>query len=97
MRRLAFAIALFLASPCGAEPLTYALPEETATLRPGPNREAAQNNCLACHSVDYILLQPPHMGRPYWEGVVKKMIKVYRAKIDADEARRIVDYLATTY
>jgi len=97
MGRLALAIAMVLATPSGAEPLTYALPEETATLRPGPNWEAAQNNCLACHSVDYILLQPPHMGRPYWEGVVKKMIKIYRAPIDEDEAQKIVDYLATTY
>lgn len=93
----AAALALCAAAPCAAEPLTYALPEETATLLPGPGREAAQNNCLSCHSADYILTQPPGLGRAFWEAEVKKMIASYRAPIDAADARAIVDYLAATY
>ena len=81
------ATAASLAPALGAaETLTYSLPEETATLRAGPGQETAQNNCAACHSVDYIERQPPKMGRAFWEGVVKKMIASYHAQID--EARR---------
>lgn len=84
-------------SLCAAETLTYSLPEETATLRPGPGQETALNNCVACHSVDYIERQPPKMGRAFWEGVVKKMIASYHAQIDESDAAAIVDYLAATY
>jgi mono/diheme cytochrome c family protein len=82
---------------CAAETLTYALPEETATLRAGPGQDVAQNNCSACHSVDYIERQPPRMGRAFWEGVVKKMTQSYHAQIDPADAAAIVDYLAATY
>lgn len=94
---IAAALVLPLASPCGAGPLTYALPEETATLRPGPGQETALDNCVACHSVDYIDRQPPRMGRTFWEGVVRKMIKSYHAPISDEDAKAIVDYLAATY
>lgn len=93
----AAALALPLASLCDAKPLTYSLPDETATLRPGLGQEAAQNNCIACHSVDYIDRQPPGMGRTFWEGVVRKMIKSYHAPINDEDAKAIVDYLAATY
>jgi mono/diheme cytochrome c family protein len=82
---------------CAAETLTYSLPEETATLRAGLGQETAQNNCAACHSVDYIERQPPKMGRAFWEGVVEKMIASYHAQIDEPDAAAIVDYLAATY
>ncbi|WP_424360819.1 cytochrome c [Methylocystis parvus] len=93
---LAAALAL-IAAPCAAKPLSYSLPGETAELRPGPGLETAQNNCAACHSVDYILTQPPKMGRKFWEGEVDKMIHSYHAPIDAADAQKIVDYLTATY
>jgi sulfite dehydrogenase (cytochrome) subunit B len=80
-----------------AEPVTYDLPEETATLKPGPGVEAAQNNCLACHSADYIETQPPKRGRAFWDAEVTKMIKVYGAPINETDAKTIADYLAQTY
>jgi mono/diheme cytochrome c family protein len=78
--------------PVGAKPISYDLPEETATLKPGPNVEVAQGNCMGCHSVDYIITQP---RGPQAE--VTKMIKVYGAPIDDSDASKIVDYLAATY
>ena len=51
---LSFVILVVAAGASGAKPLIYALPDETATLRPGPDVETAQNNCSSCHSVDYI-------------------------------------------
>jgi mono/diheme cytochrome c family protein len=80
-----------------AEKRTYQLPEETAAFRPGPGVEAAQSNCGACHSADYISTQPPKQGQGFWEAEVQKMIKVYGAPIDAGDAEAIADYLARTY
>lgn len=78
-----------------AQPLMYQIPDETAEFRPGPGVEVARDNCAACHSADYILTPPPHKGRPFWQGEVEKMIKVYGAPIE--DARRIVEYLVSTY
>jgi sulfite dehydrogenase (cytochrome) subunit B len=94
----AFAAAvLTMTSVSFDEPLTYALPAETATLRPGPGMVVAQNNCLTCHSFDYISTQPPGRGKAFWEAEVTKMIKAYHAPITEEDAKAIVDYLAKTY
>ena len=86
-------------APVGAKPISYDLPEETATLKPGPNVELAQGNCMGCHSVDYIITQPrgPQFKKDFWQAEVTKMIKVYGAPIDDSDASKIVDYLAATY
>ena len=61
-----------------AKPLSYKLPDETAVFRPGPGVEAAQSNCAACHSADYINYQPPKKGQAFWDAEVQKMIKIVR-------------------
>jgi mono/diheme cytochrome c family protein len=85
--------------PAGAAPVSYTLPDETAAFRPGPNLEVVQNNCTACHSVDYINFQPrgPKFKKDFWQAEVTKMIKVYGAPIDDADAAKIVDYLTATY
>jgi sulfite dehydrogenase (cytochrome) subunit B len=88
---------LIMAGVSYAKPLTYKLPEEEPTLRPGPGVETAQNNCLTCHSVDYINTQPPKLGKVFWDAEVTKMIKVYHAPINDADAKVIADYLAKTY
>jgi hypothetical protein len=90
-------LALFGASLAVAKPVSYDLPEETASLRPGPGVEAARNNCMSCHSVDYIAIQPPNKGEAFWEAEVNKMIKTYKAPIDEADVKTITDYLAKTY
>ncbi len=68
--RLTGSVALLLAlgGPLAAAPQDYALPEPTAQLRAPadpahrPGFEAAQGNCMVCHSVDYIAMQPPRKG-----------------------------------
>ncbi len=80
-----------------ANPVTYKLPEETATFRPGPGVEAARNNCGACHSADYVSIQPPKKGKAFWDAEVTKMIKTYKAQITDADAKTIADYLAATY
>lgn len=82
-----------------AKPVKYVLPEETAAFKPGPNQDAALNNCTACHSADYIQTQPrgPKFKKDFWQAEVTKMIKVYGAPIDDADAAKIVDYLTATY
>ncbi len=86
-----------LGATAQAKPRSYELPEESATLRPGPNLEVAQNNCAACHSVDYISTQPRGGGEAFWTAEVGKMIRSYGAPIGDADARAIVEYLTKTY
>lgn len=88
---------LALTGLAGADPVTYDLPEETAVLRPGPGLDTAQSNCVACHSADYIAMQPPKRGKAFWDAEVAKMIKTYGAPITEADAKVIADYLAQTY
>ena len=85
--------------PVVAKPISYDLPEETATLKPGPNVEVAQGNCMGCHSVDYIITQPrgPQFKKDFWQAEVTKMIKVYGAPIEDADVGKIVDYLTANY
>ncbi|MDB5606483.1 MAG: sulfite:cytochrome oxidoreductase subunit [Bradyrhizobium sp.] len=101
---LAFRLTLAAAAGLGlgsasAAPVSYTLPDETAAFKPGPNLEAAQNNCTACHSADYINTQPrgSKSKKDFWQAEVTKMIKVYGAPIDDADVGKIVDYLAATY
>jgi mono/diheme cytochrome c family protein len=93
------AIAALGAGAATAAPLNYAVPEETAAFKPGPNLDVVQNNCTACHSADYISTQPrgEKFKRDFWQAEVTKMIKVYGAPIDEADVGKIVDYLASTY
>jgi mono/diheme cytochrome c family protein len=100
---LAAVCVLLVNAPVGAavdaKPISYKLPDETATLKPGPNLDVVQNNCTACHSADYINTQPqgPKFKKDFWQAEVNKMIKAYGAPIDDADIGKIVDYLATTH
>src|ERR1700685_3949656 len=78
-----------------AKPISYQLPGETATFKPGPNLEVVQSNCTGCHSADYIQTQPwgPKFKEDFWRAEVTKMIKVYGAPIDEPDIAKIVNYL----
>ena len=99
MKRFAFLLLVAIALPVSAKPITFALPDETAQFKPGPNLEVVQGNCGACHSADYIQTQPigPKFKQDFWQAEVTKMIKVYGAPIDEKDVPAIVDYLTATY
>jgi hypothetical protein len=61
----------------------------------GPGSDAANNNCLACHSADMVLNQPA-LTKQAWEAEVTKMVNVYKAPVSAADAAAVVDYLART-
>jgi mono/diheme cytochrome c family protein len=96
-------LALAAASTLGlvavrAVPVVYKLPAETAAFKPGPNLDVVQNNCLGCHSADYVNTQPPNAKKKeFWQAEVTKMIKVYGAPISEADVPKIVEYLASTY
>jgi mono/diheme cytochrome c family protein len=76
--------------------VSITLPPETAQLKPAAGVEAAQANCMICHSVDYVQSQPP-MPRKFWEGEVKKMQQKYGAPVPDEKIAALVDYLVAAY
>jgi len=62
-----------------------------------PGYAKAQANCVACHSAEYMLYQPPSAPRAYWDNMVKRMKAVFKAPIDDADMPVIVDYLVKTY
>ena len=61
----------------------------------GPDADAINNNCLACHSAGMVLTQPK-LPRKVWEAEVDKMRKVYKAPVTEEDVKAIVDYLSRT-
>ena len=62
--------------------------------KPGPNAELAQRHCVACHSADYVYMQPP-LSRAQWTAEVTKMQKAFAAPIPDADVTPLVDYLMT--
>ena len=58
----------------------------------GPGSDAINNNCLACHSAEMVLPQPP-LTQTTWQAEVDKMRAVYKAPIVEEDVKAIVDYL----
>jgi mono/diheme cytochrome c family protein len=75
------------------------LPPDGVQLKPSslPGYAKAQANCVACHSAEYMLYQPPTAPRAYWDAMVKRMKGVFNAPINDADMPAIVDYLAKTY
>jgi hypothetical protein len=71
--------------------------ERRLELKDGPGRAQVEANCGSCHSLDYILMNSPFLDRNGWDGSVTKMIKVFGAPINADDAKSIVEYLNANY
>lgn len=92
---IAFVLAL-APSLLAGEPLKIELPTETALFKPGAGAEIANAQCLVCHSVDYVAVQPP-FPRAFWAATVKKMREKYGAQLPEAELAPLLDYLATHY
>ena len=71
--------------------------EQQVELKPGAGRDKVEANCVACHSLDYIIANSPFMNRQVWDAEVTKMIKAYGAPISDADANVIVDYLVANY
>lgn len=96
---LAALLACTLAAPAGSAPKSITLPPDGLQLKASalPGYAKAQTNCVACHSAEYMLYQPPTAARPYWDAMVKRMKTVFNAPIADEDMPVIVDYLVKTY
>ncbi|MCA3191700.1 MULTISPECIES: cytochrome c [unclassified Cupriavidus] len=82
-----------------ARPLEIKLPQETASYKPStlPGYNLALQNCMICHSAQYVSTQPSTSTRAYWDATVKKMKKPFGAPLKDEDIPAIVDYLVKTY
>lgn len=71
--------------------------EDSITLKGDQGRDVVEQNCAACHSLDYIMINSPFLDRTKWEATVKKMIGVYGAPISMDDTSVIIDFLTRRY
>ena len=83
------------ATPFELKSVKIDLPDSDRMFPDGPGSDAINNNCLACHSADHVLNQPS-LSREAWQEVVNKMITAYKAPVDPDDGKAIVDYLVRT-
>lgn len=91
------ALALLLVGCERAPEVTFAdasitQPSDPVDLPEGPGRDAVLANCTACHSPS-TMLQQPIVPREKWEGIVEKMVKLYKAPVDEAAIPQIVDYM----
>ena len=70
--------------------------EEKVTLKDAPGREKAQQ-CLACHSLDYIQMNSRFLDKAGWTASVNRMINAFGAPIAKDDVDAIASYLAQNY
>ncbi len=87
------ALALVAAAP-PTKRLAVELPDAEGLLpeRYGVSADAANNNCLACHSAAMITAQP-RLSRVQWGETIAKMRTVYAAPIDPADDKAILDWL----
>jgi cytochrome c551/c552 len=93
---LLFAFALAASPHLMAAVVKIDLPPETFVFKPGPNAELANGQCLVCHSVEYVTMQP-RLPRTFWTASVKKMREKYGAPVPDDQVAPLVDYLTRNY
>jgi mono/diheme cytochrome c family protein len=95
----ALALLIVVGGAASAATKSITLPPDGVQLTPStlPGYAKAQTNCVACHSAEYMVYQPPSAARPYWDAMVKRMKAVFKAPIEDADMPEIVDYLAKTY
>ena len=72
------------------------LTETRVELKHGEGLTKVEAFCNICHSLDYILMQPK-LTKSQWTATVNKMIKVFGAPINEEDAKLIVTYLVAQY
>ena len=83
-------------SRLGAEIVTITLPPETGTYKDAPGVALVNAQCLTCHSVEYVQMQPP-LSLKAWTAEVVKMQQKYGAPIPTNSISDIAYYMAVNY
>ena len=71
--------------------------EDTIKLKPGDGLEVVEQNCAACHSLDYVQMNSPFLDEKGWTGEVTKMVKTFGAPVEEADQQKIVEYLTANY
>ena len=95
-KRLIGLLLLSLTLRVFATPLQIQFPPETNSFKQDLGAELANAQCLICHSVEYVSIQPP-MPRPFWKASVEKMRQKYGAAISEEHVEPLTDYLTRNY
>ena len=90
MRNAAAAV-LALAAACAVH-----AQEAKVELKDAPGRDKAQQ-CIACHSLDYIQMNSPFLDKAGWTASINKMINAFGAPIPKEDVEAIATYLAENY
>jgi sulfite dehydrogenase (cytochrome) subunit B len=93
----AFVLGLGVVTPADAKTITLPMEGPPLKASPLPGYAKAQSNCVACHTAEYMLYQPPTAPRAYWAAMVTRMKTVFKAPINDADMPEIVDYLVKTY
>ncbi len=99
-RAACLSVVVFAASlSSSAAQRTITLPPETVVYTKSelPGYQLVERNCIGCHSVHYVAMQPPTSKRAYWDTTVKRMKKPFGAPFPDDDIAAMVDYLVKTY
>lgn len=72
------------------------LPTIPPELKEGAGKEKVMTLCTICHTPDYIPMQPLLPAKT-WDALVQKMIKVFGAPVNEEDAKTISSYLAAQY
>jgi mono/diheme cytochrome c family protein len=80
-----------------ALPLTAKAGEDDVKLKEGKGLEAVMQNCVACHSLDYIEMNSPFLDEKGWTAEVTKMVKAFGAPVDEADQKAIIEYLSANY
>lgn len=87
--RIAVAALLLVAASAFAQ-------ESEVALKEAPGKDKAQQ-CVACHSLDYIPMNSRFLDKAGWTATVNKMINVFGAPIAKEDVDAIAAYLAENY
>lgn len=72
------------------------LPREEPSLKSGAGVELVRSACSTCHSLDYVITQPP-LNRAQWTASLEKMKARFGAPLSTNEIPALVAYLETNY
>lgn len=82
------------AGQSGQSVKSITLPSVQVDMPKGPGYEAFNARCVACHSPQYVLMQP-NFSKEVWTNEVMKMRKVFGAPVGDEQVEDIVNYLAS--
>lgn len=72
------------------------LPKDEPALKVGAGVELVRSACSSCHSMDYVITQPP-LTRAQWTANVEKMKARFGAPLSTNEIPALVAYLEANY